>query len=292
VFAAVTTFALAVLGAWTGTTAWRDARRVQITIRPAPHSKARAHFYEDFRLAIVNASARSVSVTDGDVFMNGARLGSVTRIALNADEASQYLPVTLGPGESAAASLSWEPLEDPINSLDAQDNALRDLKRGMPFVLQLAFEPGDTLRVVVSTGAPPSFPGGRSSAIPQGPFETNTQSPWSGPDVHLRTDRVTALRLTHFRDTWAEPDVATLRVWSHRRQRPDVVVSRPALDWLPLSRLETGAYLFAITVGGRVVATGGFKQPCGAHPSLLNPADSAVHIDFCTSGDAPSAGGP
>ena len=204
-FAAIATFALAVLGAWTGTTAWRDARRVEITIRPAPHSKAREHFYEDFRLGIVNASARPVSITEGDVLVNDVKLGRVARIALNADEDSQYLPVALAPGESAAASLSWEPLEDPagdpIKSLDDQDNALRDLKRGMPFVLQLTFEPGETQRVAVVAGPPPSFPGGRSSAIPQGPFETNTQSPWSGPDAHLRADRVAALRLTHFPQT-------------------------------------------------------------------------------------------
>ena len=82
--------------------------------------------------------------------------------------------------------------------------------------------------------------------------------------------------------------MATLRVWSHRRERPDAVVSRPALDWLPLPRLGTGIYLFAISVDGRVVATGGFKQPCGVPPSELN-RDSAIHIDFCTGGDPPSA---
>jgi len=151
------------------------------------------------------------------------------------------------------------------------------------------WEPGRA--TAVTTGTPRSFPGGRSGAVPQGPFETNTQSPWSGPEAYLRADRVAALRLTRFRDAWAKPDVATLRVWSHRNQRPDVVVTRPALNWLPLSRRQPGTYLYAISVSGRVVATGGFKQPCDADPSLLS-RQSTLHIDFCMGGPVPAAGGP
>jgi hypothetical protein len=89
------TFLLALLGAFTGTTTWWEARKVQLKAVAQPYS-----FYSrgpygavtvtpPLQVAVVNYSSRAVSVLGGEVRANGEAIGTLDRMAIGADESSR-----------------------------------------------------------------------------------------------------------------------------------------------------------------------------------------------------------
>jgi hypothetical protein len=248
----VATFLIALWGAWTGTTAWRDARRLSLRIEAMPLS-ARISLERPIRVSVVNLSLRSVNIVGGDVLVGEEILGVVEEIA---DVGGQLkrpspLPFTVAAGGSVAAQLRWH-----YSPKARPGVAQRVWRRRAGLTLRLRLEPGGSRDVAV-----PVVLKGRPRVNPA--YQITTQAPWTEPEVIVgRRGNVSSMRLTWSAGADLPPALATLRIWSRRGLRPRLTVTRPVRAVIPLPRLPSGQYVWSVSIADEIVASGELTLPC------------------------------
>jgi hypothetical protein len=292
--AAGVTFLLAVLGAYTGTSAWLDQRRISVRVTPAPYPAATQA--EPIEAALVNRSQRSVALTSGRVLLDGEDVGDVTalrtelplgwRFLIRRDvvDGARPLPVTLEPGTSTTAAFFWDTTGERASDLvrrrmnvpldDAVDERAPRRRVPLRMELELHLDPGGTKTNRVTVVQP------RSASSLQ----------LSSPDMDaiVRNRRVTGLQATG-----ALPEgVATLRIWDSRSAAPVRVVSRPISGpgtRFPIDVLRRGRYSWALETRDDTF-TGQFVSPCDPKRKIRRV--DLVSIEECQEELLSGFGGP
>ncbi len=255
---ATVTFVLSVVGAYTGTKAWQEARRVDIRLVAEPHE---VNFFEDssvLHVGIVNSSQRGVVLDRGRVLAFGRKIGTVSRLL--PDEASgaaspRDLPYTL-PGQSSLTAN----VELVLDVGEVRDGLVRRLERRIKqasrtsLTLELSFRPGGIERIDVPLRSEESGLLGLS---------TLEQPPWRVL-VLATNGQSQSLILRNGAGGPRTPEVARLQLWGSqgRRGRPIATITRPVQAPLPLPKgASRRGYEYALSVGGEVVSTGGLVGP-------------------------------
>lgn len=288
------TFLLAVLGAYTGTAAWLDQRRVSVRVTPAPYPAATQA--EPIEAAVVNRSQRSVALTSGRVLLEGEDVGEVTALRTELPlgwrflvrrevfDGARPLPVTLEPGTSTTAALVWDTTSERASELverrmdvpfdDADDERAPRRRVPLRMELELRLDPGGTKTSPVTVVRPRSV-----SAL-------QLSSPHM--DAIVRNRRVTGLQATG-----ALPEgVATLRIWDSRAAAPVRVVNRPISGRgtrFPFDVLPRGRYSWALEMRDDAF-TGEFVSPCD--PERSSRRVDLVSIEECREDPLSGSGGP
>jgi hypothetical protein len=281
--AAGVTFLLAVLGAYTGTSAWLDQRRISVRVTPAPYPAATQA--EPIEAALVNRSQRSVALTSGRVLLDGEDVGDVGalrtelplgwRFLIRRDvlDGARPLPVTLEPGTSTTAAFFWDTTSERASDFvrrrmdvpfdDAENGRAPRQRVPLRMELELRLDPGGTNTSRVTVVRP------RSVSAHQ----------LSSPNMNatVRNRRVTGLQTTG-----ALPEgVATLRIWDSRSAAPVRMVSRPISGpgtRFPVDVLRRGRYSWALETRDDTF-TGEFVSPCDPKRSIRRV--DLVSIEEC-----------
>jgi hypothetical protein len=268
--AGVVTFALALVGAYTGLSDWLDDRRVTLRLSAERYS---GPVGGPIRVGILNRSRRGVSFREGSVRAEGRRIGRVTGIVLDpalldparhsAAElraASRPLPVAVDGEQALAGAIVWEAVPDQqtVEQLlfEPPSGPRPWPLHGVPLNLELRFEPGEVQTVRVPAVLWPAGAEATASVLERPPWRAS---------LRVRGDAVTAVELRRAIDRF--PAVATLDVWRQAARRVARSVTRPVTGTspaaaFPLGRLDPGTYVWAIRVEGQTVASGVFDTPC------------------------------
>jgi hypothetical protein len=261
---AIATVLVALWGAFTGTTAWLEDRRVDIDVFPQRFdfpSENGPQFVPYVQVDLVNDSRRGVTLTSGEVRHDGNMVGTLW--ALRRDkritdsgaptsltlEPAEPLPVTLPPESSFQVTLLWN--LTGISTRTGIDAAIQKLLENgaaiEEFEVSLDFVPGGSREVSV-----------RSSRDDVGP-----RLPENVAVLIFRTRTVIGMRIA-----WDEPsyEMATLRLWRGEASRPSRVVRRPGGEHdellFPLPELPRGRYTWAIAIRNEIISVGRFTTPC------------------------------
>ena len=261
------TVLVAVWGAITGTIAWRENRKITVNVAAGTYSGffpltgIRAIGTDEFRVTIVNTSARAISLVKGDVLLAGAVVGHVVSATPDAPvlngqlgQASTVpLPLTVSSDSSSRLGLDWRATPSAFQKLLAATR-LPIPRRSIS--LRLMLEPGGTRTVVVHTGDQPPIIGG-----------------WNAMVV-VRQNRVRDIvMMAAARSSGATE--GTLKMWRSDpgSGNPMLTLRRPAAwnlpGWFSVSSLPTGSYLYTLSVAGRVVGTGVVQTRCTGADNAL-----------------------
>jgi hypothetical protein len=275
---AVVTFLIAVLGAVTGTIAWRDSRHIDVDI----DASARTGFslvlpdghritVEDITVAVVNKSARGVTLTEGRVLVAKTPVGTVSAAAAESGSATDEaavrptpLPRTIPSNGSSRLRLQWRPL-------DARARLLAELAERLPpekrdLMISLRFEPGRWQTVRVRVGSSPLVLGG-----------------WA-PLVTLAKQQVVGMGLQAL-DAGSGPALATLTIWRQNSNTQHAIfTSNRPVAWglpafFPLPKTRPGAFLYSLAAEDQTVAAGRIRTPCAG-------SDGSYSAVACADGNA------
>jgi hypothetical protein len=260
------TLAIALLGAITGTLSWLDQREVAIRLSAGPWPAAEGSPVD---ATIVNKSRRTVTLTEGQLLLDGHIVGTVralipdgavpARLLPRAEQLrrARFLPVSLEPDEIFAGIVAWRTRgpEKVASRLDvAGDRSLNGRRVAVPLhvMLRLDFDPGGHRTLKLRAVRPRLF---------NEPTLGSPQFLWL-----VRHRQVIAFIVrTAVGDAAA---LATLRVWRIGGVRPVRTITRPfggeVDSGFPLRSLPRGKYIWALTYGSKTAA-GDLETPC--HPS-------------------------
>ena len=285
--AALVTFGIAVLGAITGTIAYREERRVDIRVA-ATERVAVAFVEQALPVAITNQSRRAVTLVDGVVLLNGREVGTATGLVLHSSgtvsgQGAQALelPFGLDAQSTVAAAVTWR-----LNKPKYWNDAWR------PWRMVPSEDPPNTSAPVLAVRL--TFdPGGRRTAQIQtqsfGKTELSGVIIRTGWSIELRRRQDGTVRSMWVRTVdRAQPAILTLSLWGPGSPKITATITRPTdlfRTIVPLPNLPKGRYRWSLTEGSQVVATGTMLTPC---PAPLNAPRSQV----CDSASQPRRSGP
>lgn len=271
VFVGAVTFLLAVWGAYTGTLAWRDDRRVVVHLSAQPYIGPQLG-EGLIRFSIINQSRHAVAITGGDVLLQGRKIGTLASVLTDLrsvdlfsvasrefEQRSQLLPLGVGAESTTALAALWHTTDfdfaleklDEANTLDDKElPVIRPSRTRLELRLHLV--PGGERVVHVPVLAAPAADPDR---------DTGAASGWS-TRLRLRSRRVTDMFVRSSED---RRRVATLKLWTTTSSKPIRTLTRPLgenigrfrLDWL-----GRGTYVWALDDGHSVVGVGTLVQPC------------------------------
>ena len=256
--AGLITFLLSLLGAYTGTQAWDEARRVDVRLSAGVNTVDLDDPAPVLHIGIVNSSQRGVTLTRGRLVAYGREIGRVTGVL--PDERSgaaslRSLPYTL-PGQTSITTGVAVSLDDREG-----ERLVRRIKRRLSedenalVTLELRFAPGGVERVGVPVEQDDRGVLG---------LETVERIPWQVfvivTDGHSEG---LILRIGGARPS--TPEIAELRLWglTNGGDLPTATITRPAQSILPVPRRPAKEdYEYALSVGGEVISVGGLSDVC------------------------------
>lgn len=289
---ALVTFVIAVWGAVTGTIAWRQDREILIQLAAQPFIGP--HLDDGLiRFSIINQSRHAVSISSGELWLEGRRIGYATslvpnpvatnlftRLSPELERKGQVLPVGVGAETTTNMAASWE-LSSNVSFAKAR---LRE-RNTLPEDTRTVF-PASDLPVFVKPGRGRIelrlrlVPGGlRTVRVPilaaiEAISQRTPDGVASGWNVSLITQRhsVTAMTVVGAET----PTVMTLRLWTLTSSRPVRTINRPVgqeVGRFDLRNLKRGTYAWSLGDERRTIGAGTLVQPC---PELsgMTPNDS------------------
>jgi hypothetical protein len=262
--AAVTTFAIALAGFTFGAINFFGQQRITVAVTPVYRNFDYPHALQ---LGIVNTSARSVSITSGEVLVDGVVVGVLERILPFAlkenefrnlaeiEEAAQDLPYTIEAGRSLAGTALYDASlpSDPELRATFNDVLTGDVQPPEERVeLRLDFEPGG------SRTAPVRYPSsGRLLRVRDAGHLPGWNSYIDLDDGGRATFNVGGPP--------GIPSLVTLRLWREGSGKPFFSAAGPLPQgdaYFILPALARGAYAWSLSAGPEVVAAGRLTIPC------------------------------
>jgi hypothetical protein len=286
-FGALVTFLLAVLGAVTGTLAWREDRAVRVDVFALPYV---GPTWDNglLRFSVVNQSRHAISIESGDLWLEGRRIGSVTYFLRNVGGTSPFTPqasellggmeqlprIGVGAETTTVIAAGWVSsgrFHFAYDRLVTKNTLPEDTRTHFPssdlpvFIkssktrleLRLKLAPGGQRKVQVPVlAATDEVSHGTQYGVARG---------WNVGLVRRR-GIIKAMTVSGPR----VGALATLRLWTRTSTRPVRTIVRPVSSEagrFDLTQLAHGAYVWSLGDGQRIIATGTLVQPCRGQPS-------------------------
>jgi hypothetical protein len=271
--AATITVIVAIWGAVTGTLAWLQSRDISVDLSAETYSgffrttAAGLMSPDEFRVSVINTSSRAVTLTEGDVLVDGQVVGRVSSAgldqSLNAPTVS--LPYSFSSDASSRVRLNWTIGTTASRRLLDAKSKVAITNRDM--AIRLKFEPGGVHSVKVRMGQQPLDPGGWKMLMA------------------LEADTVETFELLPGTRN-VQPALGGLELWRQSgttwkrilKMREPAAWQNPALFVLPRD-LADGDYRFSASADDTLVAVTSLHLPCTAK-------DGWYGVTACVSGDA------
>jgi hypothetical protein len=197
---------------------------------------------------MVNKSTRAISISRGEVLLEGKSVGGVFSVTPEGVSGATTVPLPYSASANSTTTLQtvWVASQAANPVLKSQFGVVASQRK---FALRLVLDPGGQRTIRVAMGQGPPIVGG-----------------WFAEELLSGGKVADILLVAGARSSGST--IGTLQVWraDPTRQRPILTATRPAgwqvPAWFPVSSLPPGGYVFSMSSGPQALVTGIFQTRC------------------------------